>query len=103
MRKNLQTRNTKIFREAPLGPSWLTLFCWPPMPTIIVSGKGVVGDKNILDIIDAQTRAMEGLDTTAALWSAADKAAEACACELISASRPHFQRKIIRGRRSLDG
>ena len=28
----------------------------------------VVGDKNVLDIIDAQTRAMEGLDTTAALW-----------------------------------
>jgi hypothetical protein len=74
LRKNLQTRNTKIFREAPLGPSWLTLFCQPPMPTIIVRGKGVVGDKNILDIIDAQTRAMEGLDTTAALWSAADKA-----------------------------
>jgi two-component system, chemotaxis family, CheB/CheR fusion protein len=29
LRKNLKTRNTKIFREAPLGPSWLTLFCQP--------------------------------------------------------------------------
>jgi hypothetical protein len=78
------------------------------MPTIIVRGKGVVGDKNILDIIDAQTRAMEGLDTTAALWSAADKAAEAALANLSrqageARTRPHFQRKIARGRRSLDG
>jgi hypothetical protein len=77
------------------------------MPTIIVRGKGVVGDKNILDIIDAQTRAMEGLDTTAALWSAADKAAEAALASFSrqageARTRPHFRLKIARGIRSGD-
>ena len=73
------------------------------MPTIIVSGKGVVGDKNILDIIDAQTRAM-GLDTTAALWSAADKAALASLSRQAgeARTRPHFRLKIARGIRSGD-
>ena len=74
------------------------------MPTIIVRGKGVVGDKNILDIIDAQTRAMEGLDTTAALWSAADKAALASLSRQAgeARTRPHFRLKIARGIRSGD-
>jgi hypothetical protein len=71
------------------------------MPAINRTLKGVVGDKNILDLIDAQTRAMEGLDTTAALWSAADKAAEAALANLSrqageTQTRPHFRRKIAR-------
>jgi hypothetical protein len=61
-----------------------------------------VGDKNLLDIIDAQTRAMEGLDTTAVLWSAADKAALASLSRQAgeARTRPHFRLKITQGIRS---
>jgi hypothetical protein len=74
------------------------------MPAMMVRGKGALGGKSVLDIIDAPTRAMKGLDARAAFSSVTDKAAEAALANYRgkpgdSSDAPHVRRKIDRGRR----